>query len=896
MDHKRDADMILAGIKGLERTGGRLRVFIGMCPGVGKTFAMLSAAREIKARGVDVVIGIVETHGRLETEALLEGIEILPLKTIVYRDTELKEFDIDGAIKRKPAVILVDELAHTNVPGSRHPKRHQDVEELLSNGIDVLTTVNIQHIESRADLVEKVTGTVIRERVPDSVLDRADPIELIDLSPEQLLRRLDEGKVYQGERATRAANGFFKEEHLIALRELSLRFVADLVDDRLIRTMSSRGIPGPWNTGEKLLVAISHSPYSTRLIRACRRLAAALGAPWIALHVNTGETISAEDERQLRKNLALAHELGAELLSTTDFDIANGIQRVASNQNVTQIVMGRPDRRIFRDLLLRGTLLARLVNEKSDIDVHVIRQVRQPKIVGFGVWLGKIQEARRRFGSGPLAYWQTLWLMLGVGFLSFGATELIGYRAVGYIFLLAVLLVASVASLGPILFAAAVGALSWNFFFIPPRFTFQILSSEDWFLTLVFFVVAVVGGSLSNRIRRQREDILVRESRTAALYEMTKVLSTVHAESDMAAGALDVISRTFSLDGIIVGSEPNHGTKILAGRHGLLTAKTKALADWVFANSKEAGSGTDTLSAAGAYAAPIVSSTGILAVLVVPSKPEGLEAEILLEGLLKQLALAMDRARLSDTGEKMRLMEASERLYQTVLNSVSHELKTPLTTLIGAAGVLVSNQTVDAKPELQSLVDDMNDAARRMKRVVENPLDVSRLSHENGYAQIDRQLLDWNDHVTQSVALMKRDLRHHHLEIKLTEEPVLVRIDEKLMEHAISNLIANSINYAPRGTTVVIETGIEKSADQTSTQNFATLSISDQGPGITAEHRERIFEKFYRVPGSPPGGTGLGLALVRQILEEHGGTIDLDPDYSTGARFKIRIPINGAEK
>lgn len=902
MDYKRDADAILNGLKSLETSGGRLRVFFGMCPGVGKTYSMLRAARELKAQGIDVLVGVVETHGRLETETMLEGLDVLPRRTLSHRETNLSEFDIDAALQRKPHTILIDELAHTNVPGSRHPKRFQDVEELLAAGINVMTTMNVQHLESRADLVEQMTGVHIRERVPDSFLDRADPIELIDLSPEQLLKRLEEGKVYRGDVATRARDAFFKEEHLTALREIALRFTADLVDDRLLKTMSARGVVGPWNAGEKLLVAVSHSPYSARLIRACRRTAATLGAPWIALHVQDREILTDEDTRQLRKNLELARELGAELFSTVDSDIAAAIQRIAAEQNVTQIVMGRPDRRPLRDLFTHGTLLQQLVSETSNIDIHVIRQIRKPKVTGLGSWISRRFAQGFAIGSGGIAYWQTLWLMIGVGVFSYGLTDLVGYRAVGYVFLLAVLLVASLASFGPIVFAAALGAFSWNFFFIPPTFTLRISNHEDWFLTVIYFVVAVVGGMLSHRIRTQRQDILNRERQTRALYDMTRALTVSTAsenpEKEMAESALEVIRQTFTLEGVLL-LVPSDGRAfeaehILAGKRSLLSPKTLALADWVAKNGKVAGDGTDTLSATGAFAGPIRGPDGILAILLLPAKPASLDHEVLLERLLEQLGLSLDRVHLARQNEHMRLAEQSERLYQTVLNSVSHELKTPLTTLVGAAGAIVSapalKQALHQETDLRPLVEDISDAAERMKRVVENLLDISRLNHIEGSKPQDilkRELVDWSDHVGQTVALLKRELRHHIVQLDLTPDDVIVSIDEKLMEHAIANLITNAAAYSPSGSTIAVRTSHEARG----VEHFAVLSVRDTGPGIAPEYRRRIFEKFFRIPGSKAGGTGLGLSLVQQIVSEHGGDIELNVGYTNGAEFIMRLPI-----
>ncbi|RYZ96314.1 MAG: two-component sensor histidine kinase, partial [Proteobacteria bacterium] len=419
-------DDLLKGVQRLEQTDGRLRVFFGMAPGVGKTFAMLKAAKEREAAGAKVLVGIVETHGRAETESLAQGLETLPRQRYEYRGTEIFDLPLDRILGLKPDLVLVDELAHSNPPGARHAKRYQDIEELLRAGIDVYTSLNVQHVESRADLVHQITGVPVRETVPDSFLTRAEQVELIDISPPELLKRLAEGKVYLGDRAERAAQNFFKIEQLTALRELALRLTAEKVDTELRDHRTMKGIKSTWNTNERLLVALSHSPYSARLVRATRRMAYNLEAPWTALYVDRGETLEPDDRATLEKNLALAKELGAEVIMTRDTDISVALKRVAEERNVTQIVMGRPDRRFFADLFSRGTILERLVRETSEIDVHVMRQDRKPRFRGFAPKIPELQ-------TGFIPYWNTFWFLAAFTALSYAIAEAIGYQAVGFL-------------------------------------------------------------------------------------------------------------------------------------------------------------------------------------------------------------------------------------------------------------------------------------------------------------------------------------------------------------------------------------------------------------------------------------------------------------------------------
>jgi len=875
-DGRPDPQALLTAIQKLDRKKGRgrLRIFLGMCPGVGKTYSMLKAAREQQNRGVKVAIGLIETHGRRETEELVMGLQQFPRLEKEYKGSILTEMDIDAILKDPPQLLLVDELAHTNTPGSRHLKRHQDVEELLMAGIDIYTTINIQHIESRNDQVAQITSIQVKETVPDSLVASADQIELIDLSPGELLQRLKEGKVYMGERAVHAATGFFKEEHLTALRELALRFTAEKVDQDLQDQMTMKGIEGPWNTNERLLVAVSYSPYSGRLIRATRRMAYNLEAPWIALYVDIGESLRPDDAEMLRKNVTLARELGAEVITIKDTDLTSGIQRICREKNVTQIIMGRPDRRFIRDFLARGTLLDHLVGTSSKIDVHVIRAERRPRYRGFNIhW--------PEFKTGFFPYYNVAWFLAAVTFACYMILPLVGYKAIGPMFLLAILAVSSLGNRGPILFAAVASTLIWDFLFIPPQFTFMITSSEDIMMVVSFFVTAVVGGFLTSRIRKQEDILQSREGRAQSLYELSKRLSASRTTIEVN----QVLENT-------VGSQFQGRTRILhADKEGQLQSPTGfpenefAVAHWTFQNRKPAGWSTQTLSAAPCLSLPMLGESSVIGVVLLepktPSEELSLEQENFIETVIAQASLALERLKFHEAAQAAKLYEASESLHQTLLNSISHEMRTPLTVIMGSATALADPQT---KRDVVSVAQDLLTASDRLNRVIENLLDMSRLN--SGVLALKTEWCDVHDLVHAAIQKLGVNLKYHTVKTEFAADLPLVNIDFRLFEHALSNLILNAAAYTPKGTSIKI--GVSKISEK-----LLSLGVCDQGPGIPVSDRERVFDKFYRVPGTPAGGTGLGLSIVKSIVEAHHGRVRVENGLANiGACFIIEMPIS----
>lgn len=875
-DRRPNPEDLLEAVKKQEGSGGRLRIFLGMCPGVGKTYSMLKAAAEQKKRGLRVLVGVVETHGRKETEELVAGLDVLPRRSIEYRGTQLQEMDLDGVLRERPSLVLVDELAHTNAPGSRHQKRYQDVEEILRAGIDVYTTVNIQHIESRNDQVAQITGVQVRETVPDSVIEGADQVELVDLSTDELLRRLKEGKIYLGERAEAAIRNFFQEEHLTALRELALRFTAEKVDQDLHDQMTIKGIAGPWNTNERLLVAVSHSPYSARLIRATRRMAYGLEAPWVALYVNTGANLTAEDEKTLQENLALARSLGAEVVTVAGPNVVSSMQRVCAEKNVTQIVMGRPDKR-FLDFFTRGTLLDQLVRTTSNIDVHVIRAERKPRYTGFHL---KWPASR----SSWQAYYNTFWLLLGVSFFCYGALPYLGYQALGSVFLLSILLVSAFAGRGPILFSAILSALVWNFVFIPPTFTFAISASEDLMMVFSFFVTAIVGGLLTSRIRRQEVILQNREQRTRLLYELAQSLAEAKSIEDIKETLASVVDRQFGGNCTVFFAGKNSRIDWESGFGKKMEEKDIAVAQWAYENNRPAGWSTQTLSGASSLCVPMRGRQGVVGILsFVPMKSNrdfSVEKENFLETVLSQAAIAYERFLFTEAAENSRVYEASEILHQTLLNSVSHELRTPITALIGSATALRDPATVSNENSRNALTGELIRSAHRLDRVVENLLDLSRL--QNTGLQLKKEWFDLSDLFEEAKVNLADELGQRRLEL-VTDENAVIEGDFRLLSHALNQLILNAAKYSPDGSR--IEVDILK--DNIS----ARLLVKDEGKGVPEGEEKKIFDRFYRMAGSPAGGLGLGLAIVSAIAELHGGKATArSRREGSGAVFEISLP------
>lgn len=867
-------DVLLGSIQREEtaQQRGRLKVFLGMCPGVGKTFAMLEAAQRDQKAGRDVVIAYLETHGRKETDALAAGLPQIPRRLFEHRGVTLGEMDLDAVLARRPQLALVDELAHANAHGARHPKRWQDVAELLDAGIDVYTTLNVQHVASRADTVRQVTGAEIREIVPDGVLDDA-VLELVDLPPAELAQRLREGRVYLPDRAATAARHFFREGNLTALRELALRLVADHVGARTREFRALQADDVPWKTSHCLLVAVGPSPLSEPLIRWTRRMADGLRCHWLAVHVERSRPLAPSAQAQLEKNLATARELGAEVLTTTDDDLVRGLLRIGARKNASQIIVGKPSGNGWLEWLRGDRLIRRLVRESGDIDVQVVRAEKSRGAAPGALW-------RPALDSGFQQYLFAVVAVAVVSLLNLGLMTWSGPRVPGLVFLLAVVLLALKVGRGPVLLAGAMSALVWNFLFLPPRFTFLIQRLEDAILFALYFVVALVLGQLVARIRAQEQAERRREERAVALYEFTRDLGEAVSRDEVVWQLISQVNQAFHSPAAVVLPV---GDRLAAHPDGSLALSEKELgvSDWAFRHRQPAGRLTDNLPGADAFHLPMITERkafGVLAVKLADSHLT-LAQRDLLESFARQAALVLDRAELRAAAEHTRLLAESEKFSRTLLNSISHELRTPLAASTGAASALAA--TDDTTPaQRRALLGEILEANARLNRIVGNLLDVARL--EAGRV---RPRLDWHDArdlVQTTLRELQRELAAHPVSLDLPAEPLLVRLDYSLIQHALGNLLLNTAAHTPAGTSVEVRARLS--------EGNLHLSVADQGPGIPPESFPRIFDKFYRAPNAPTGGSGLGLTIVKGFVEAHGGAVTAENRPGGGALFAIHLP------
>ena len=877
-DERPDPDALLASLQREETRArrGRLKVFFGMCPGVGKTYAMLRAAQQELRDGVDLVAGVVETHQRAETEALLAGLPVIPRKPVDYRGTQLTEMDLEAILARRPKLVLVDEFAHTNAPGSRHPKRYQDVVELLDAGLDVFTTLNVQHLESRADAVRQITGVPMHETVPDSVFELADQIELIDLSPETLLERLREGKVYLGDRAQAAAENFFKDAHLTALRELSLRFVAERVDKRLRELRATTPLKTVWRSGERLLVAVGPSPSSTQLVRWTRRMAAAQGASWIAVSVESSRPLDAEAQRRLEKNLALARELGAEVVVTHDDAVADALVRVALQSNATQIVVGKSRSPRWLDFARGGNLVDRLLRIGGPIDIYVVpaeRAAEKP-----GAWL----DWRPVDRSPAREYGEVFGALAALTLVAWFVAPHSGYLAIGMVYLLAVIALSLRVGRGPVMAAGVASALTWNFLFIPPLFTFVISKFEDGVMFGTYFVVALIAGHLTARIRASERHERMREDRATALFHLTQALSAARTLDDAVFAALRQADTLFAAQSaLLLGNDDHAGlTPHFAGSF-TLADKELGVADWVWRNRKKAGRFTDTLPSAEGFHLPLVRedhAVGVLVVRVPPDATLTLAQRDLAESFATQLALLVERESLRAAGEREKLLAESEKLHRALLDGVSHELKTPLAVLTGASENLA---TADAATR-DSLTVEIRTATRRLTRLVNNLLDQTRL--ESGALKPRLDWCDAHDLVNAAVDGVRDSLAGHPFETDLPAELPLFRADAALMEQVIANLLLNAALHTPAATPIFLTAGVEEARAR------VFFTVADRGPGFPLEMRERLFQKFQRGDAARAGGLGLGLSIIRGFVAAQGGEIVVGENPGGGAVFTVYLP------
>jgi len=874
-DDRPDPDALLAQVMAEETRANRarLKIFFGASPGVGKTYAMLEEARRARADGEDLVVGVVETHGRPETEALLAGLPILPRRVIEHRGVMLAELDLEAALARKPAKILVDELAHTNAPGSKHVKRWNDVLELLDAGIDVHTTLNVQHVESLSDVIQQITGIKVRESVPDAVLERADEIELVDISPEELLERLAEGKVHVPDQAQRAVQSFFRKGNLLALRELALRRTAERVDADVLAYRKEHGISSPWVVTERILVAVGPSPGSERLIRATKRIAEGMHAEWTAAHVELlgAPPLCDKDRERIENHLRLAESLGGEIVRLAGVSVASSLLDHARDHNVTRIVAGKPTHSRWRDRV-RGSLLDTLIRGSGAIEIHVIAPIDDVKPSRPAVVAPERGTA--------VAY---AWAVGAIGAVTALGLAVFPYATLADItmlYLIAIML-ASLSSRGPSLVAASLAVVAFDFCFVPPRFTFAVADAGHLLTFAVMFGAGLTISTLTARLRRQERDAVIRERHTAALLAFTRDIAAATSPGDVAAVAVRHLEESFPVAvSVLVPDFDEGGTLVAAAGLMPLAAQEQAVARWAFDHGEAAGLGTDTLPGARVLAVPLVAGDVTVGVIAVQARQDprrrGGTALPLLEAFARQAGLALARVRYAEEARESGLRAHTEELRSSLLSAVSHDLRTPLAVITGAATTLrddADRLSPEARGELlSSIVDD----AKRLERVLGNLLQLTRV--ESGLVP-NRDWIPVEELVGAALTRLEDAIQDRAVKLEIPSD-LVVSVDPVLFEQVLINLIDNALKHgAPP---------IELRARRR--DKLIEIEVRDHGAGIPAGSGTRLFDKFVRASNAP--GAGLGLAVVRAIVEAHGGTVSVEEPTGGGARFRVQLPAD----
>lgn len=882
-------EALLEAARREESASGKLKIFVGAAPGVGKTYEMLQSAHAKRKAGVDVVIGFVETHGRAETEALVRGLEAVPRKRLDYRGQIVEEMDLDAVIARRPAIALVDELAHTNAAGSRHPKRYLDVEELLFHGIDVYTAVNIQHIESLNDVVAQITHVRVRETVPDSIFDRADAIELIDLTPDDLIQRLKEGKVYVPKQAERALEHYFSPGNLTALRELALRRTAERVDEQLLNHMQANAIAGPWAAGERILVCVSEDPRAAGLVRYTKRLADRLHAPFTAISIETRRSLQLSDAERdrLADTLRLAEALGGEALTIPAVDrrIADDVINFAHGNNVTQIVIGKSTRSRWFEMT-RGSVVHDLVRRAGNISVHVIpgdelAEEAAPKTA--------VQTAARSDPFDARPYLKAL----GITALGLAAAVVIkpyfGIENVDLVFLTAVVTVAVRYGLWPSLLASLVSSFAYNFFFLPPVYTFTITDPTNVAAFFFFMLIAILVSNVAGRVRTQADTAIGRIRTTEQLYAFSRKLAGTATLDDVLWASAYQIALMLKVRVVLLLPED-----------GLLTVKSGyppedeldpadlAAANWAWSNDRSAGRGSDTLPGAKRLFLPMRTGRGPIGVIGIDNDRTGPlltpDQRRLLDALVDQGALAIERVLLVEDMDRVKRTVESERLRSALLTSISHDLKTPLASVLGAASTMRDLAGALSDTEKRDLLATVIDESERLNRFIANLLDMTKL--ESGAIVPNTALHDLGEIVGSALRRASKILTAHKVELVLAADLPMLELDAVLFEQVLFNLLDNAAKYSPPDTTIAIRSRRER--DQ------VVLEIADEGDGIPPAELESVFDKFYRAQKGDHvrPGTGLGLAISRGFVEAMRGTISAaNRNDRSGAVLTIRLPV-----
>ena len=865
---------------------GRLKIFLGAAPGVGKTCEMLRSGHTRRIEGADVVIGLAETHGRRDTAALLDGFEIIPRAHYSHKGQQLAEMDLDAILTRRPALVLVDELAHSNAPGSRHPKRYMDVEELLDRGIDVYTTLNIQHIESLNDVVAQITRIRVRETVPDYIIDRADDVEIIDLTPSDLIKRLRDGKVYPPGTARRAIENYFSEGNLTALRELALRRTAQRVDDQLVSHMQAHAIDGPWAAGERVLVCIDPHPRSASLVRYTRRHADRARAEWTALHIETPRSVdmSQADKTALAAHLRLTEQLGGHAVSLSGQQIAAEIIRYAEARNFTQIIIGKPSKPQWRELL-EGSVSRDLIRNSGAISIHVIAGTKPAEAEK----PGRIATAApaRSILSGAYV-WGSIYVACAVG-LGMVLDKILFVQNLAMVFLLAILTTAVTAGFWPAIYVSVASALAFNYFFLPPVYTFTVSEPESVIALGVFLVVGITASNLTSGVQRQARAAQMRARMTDDLNQFSRKLAGTGTLDDVLWATAFQIASMLKLRVVLL--LPQDGTIVMKAGYppdDTLVDADIAAARWAWENDRPAGRGADTLPGAKRLYLPIRTGRGPVGVVGLDSDRPGpllrQDQQRLFDALTDQAAVAIERIQLVAAVDRAKRLEETDRLRSALLTSISHDLKTPLAGILGAAGTLRDYADALSDPDRGELLATVIDESERLNGFIANLLDMTRI--DSGALRPNSALYDVSEIVGAALRRADKLLHRHLVQTDLDADLPMVLVDPVLFEQVLFNLLDNAAKYAPAASRIVIRCWAD---DRT-----VTVQVMDEGGGFPADDTERLFDSFYRVrkQDNVQAGTGLGLAICRGFVEAMDGTITASNRTDRpGAIFTVRLPV-----
>ena len=866
---------------------GRLKIFLGAAPGVGKTYEMLSVARRKLTEGVDVVAGIIETHGRAETEALLQGLPQAPRRKVEYRGRVLDELDLDALLARKPRLALVDELAHTNVPGSRHAKRYQDVQELLDAGIDVYTTLNVQHLESFNDLVMRITGVEIRETIPDAIIEQANDVELIDLPPDDLIERLRQGKVYVPEAARRALDNYFSRGNLLALRELALRAAAEHVDDDMSTFMRARGIAGPWPARGRLIVCVDDSPAGEKLIRTAKRLADQRHLPWTAIFVQTlGAVVGTTAREQLDASLALASQLGADTAILTADRIGVAIVEYARAHNAAQIVIGRSRGKRFR-FWPRRQLAYWLFAYARDFEITVVSEA-DPEPQGATFFS---EAGTRKLWPTTAQVVSAIGFSLGATLVSWLLQPLVGDPSLGLIFVLAVTFAGASGGLWGAVLSSVIGFVLYNYLFTEPRFSLAVTDPQDAAALIIFLAVSLVVGQLASRMRRQAQDAWLSTRRVETLFDFSRRLATAVDERDLVTAAAQGIGELLGRRCVVLRRSSNQRveppTQLL--HNGEFRDTDQAAADWALSHNEPSGHGTGTLPAAGWHFLPVTESGHTFGVIAIdlPATTDVVSADQkrLLFTLQAQLGGAWERFRLRQATHDAQLQQATQSLRSALLAAVSHDLRTPLVSVTGALTALRDLSDNISQADRARLLGSAIKEAERLNRLIQNLLDMTRLTH--GALGLRLAAVDVRDAVSEAVTRAQGLLEAHEIAVDLPSDLPPIRADRTLLGQVLVNLLENASKFSPDQTPIRIRAGV--------VQDRVRLAVSDQGPGIPSEQRSRVFDLFQRADqrDGDVGGAGLGLAICKGFVEAMGGTISvLDSREASGTTIEIDLPAD----